>query len=229
MSGGMDTKFSFLNGHCGPGARKGHHITVPTHQPLERSRSDPSMGHGTTRGMSIPGMGIPAGYSQILGNRLGLTAYANLRSRYVARLDVPPPCPAPRPKDPSRMAKLEETWMAPERMKPETMKPAGGIVQRVRGKRMVEDNTNYLSNADTLIFGRDLDGSMGCMSMANTKTYAGSAGVNPKAERQPAWGQEPPVCLRTFGETAASNDLAHPVTYERHNPRTDYIEPGCSY
>jgi len=227
MSHCIDTKFSFLNGHYGPGARKGHHITAPTHQALERSRSDPSLtlgeratlGQGAVRAGSIPGMGIPAGYSQILGNRLGLSAYANLNGRYVARLDVPPPARAPRPVPASRQGRLEETWVAPERMKPETLPPAGGIVARIRGKRIVEDNTNYMSNADTLIFGRDLDGSMGCRAQGHTVTYAGSAGLNAKFEREPAWGTEPPTCLRTFGEDAAANDFEHQVSYERHDPR----------
>jgi len=194
----MDTKFSFINAHHGPGARKGHHMMVS--HPLERSQSDPSIRNSPVhRGQSIPGMGIPAGYSGILGNRLGLAAYANLNGRYVARLDVPPPCRAPRTMPEGRKSKMQETFLAPERLKPETMRPAGGLVVRLKGKRMVEDNTNYLSNVDTLIFGRDVDGSMGSRAMANTDTYMGSAGVNAKVEREPAWGPEPPVCRRTFG------------------------------
>jgi len=214
MAGHMDTKFSFLNAHSGPGARKGHHIVAAT--PLERSRSDPSLGSGTVRGMSIPGMGIPAGYSHILGNRLGLAAYANLSGKYVARMHVPPPCPAPRPMPAAHKMKLEDTWLAPSRMKPETMPPAGGLVERIRGKRIIEDNTNYLSNADTLIFGRDVDGSLAHMrSMSGTETYSGSAGLNAKFEREPAWGVEPPVCRRTFGEDDAANNRSGTVLYER--------------
>lgn len=220
MAGHIDTKFSFLNAHSGPGARKGHHIVAAS--PLERSRSDPSLASGTARGMSIPGMGIPAGYSQILGNRLGLAAYANLNGRYVARLDVPAPCPAPRPMPAAHKMKLEDTWQAPSRMKPETMPPAGGLVERIRGKRIIDDNTNYLSNADTLIFGRDVDGSMGARSMSGTETYSGSAGLNAKFEREPAWGVEPPVCRRTFGEDDAANDWSA-VQYERNDRPRDYI------
>jgi len=225
MAGSMDTKFSFLNAHSGPGARKGHHLSPP--QPLERSVSDTSLSRGPVqRGQSIPGMGIPAGYSAILGNRLGLAAYANLNGRYVARLDVPPPCRAPRQMPRERKIKMEDTFLAPARMKPETMAPAGGIVERLRGKRLVEDNTNYLSNVDTLVFGRDVDGSMGCRKSAHTDTYIGSAGVNAKVEREPAWGTEPPVCRRTFGADGENGwDEVH---YERHDPRRDFAEPGIS-
>jgi len=222
MAGHIDTKFSFLNAHCGPGARRGHQVMVPT--PLERSRSSPSMGNGTIRGLSLPGHGIPAGYSHILGNRLGLAAYANLNGRYVAKMDVPAPCPAPRPHPKDRARQVEERWLAPERMKPETMPPAGGKVERLRGKRLIEDNTNYLSNSDTLIFGRDIDGSFGCRYMAHSITYAGSAGQNAKVERDPAWGVEPPVCKRTFGETDADNNW-NAVQYERLDPRRDFAEP----
>jgi len=225
MASHIDTKFSFLNGHHGPGARKGHHMMVS--QPLERSRSDPAISRTPVhRGQSLAGRGIPAGYSAVLGNRLGLAAYANLNGSYVARLDVPPPCRAPRKMPQERRNKMEETFLAPERMKPETMKPAGGLVERIKGKRMVEDNTNYLSNVDTLIFGRDVDGSMGCRASAHTDTYRGSAGVNAKVEREPAWGTEPPVCLRTFGADGENGwDEVH---YERHDPRKDYLEPGIA-
>lgn len=231
MSAIIDAKFSFLNGHHGPGARKGHHVVVPT--PLERARSEPSLGDGTlgglispigaARGKSLPGMGIPAGFSPILGNRLGHAAYANLSGRYVARMDVPPPCRAPRPPPPNRAEQVEQTWQAPQRLKPETLPPAGGMNPRIRGKAMIADNTNNLSTVDTLIFGRDVDGSNGCRSMADTYTYSGCAGLNPKVERDPAWGQVPPVCKRTFGEDP-NDDSWNQVQYTRLDPRRDYAE-----
>lgn len=207
--------------------------------PLERSRSEGSLTSptalgerspttvlqqspiGTMRGASMHGMGIPAGHSHLLGNRLGLAAYANLSGRYVARLDVPPPCRAPRPNPPDRQRRIEETWLAPERLKPETLPPAGGIVERIRGKQMVQDNTNNLSNVDTLIFGRDVDGSMGCRSMGHSVTYAGRAGLDMRFENTPAWGEVPPVCRRTFGEDPHADGWEQ-VSYSRKDPRRDY-------
>jgi len=166
-------------------------------------------------------MNIPAGFSPLLGNRLGLTAYATLNGRFVDRLDVSAPCPAPRPNHPDRARRLEEFMMAPERVKPETLPPAGGLVARVRGKKIIEDNTNYLSNVDTLIFGRDVDGSMGARCMAKTVTYAGRAGLDPKIERDPAWGQVPPVCKRTFGEDPYQQEWDAGTDYARHDPRAE--------
>lgn len=181
----------------------------------------PDINQVPLRAQSLPGMNIPAGYSQTLGNRLGLAAYANLNSKYSGRFDVPPPCKAPRQRAPDHAMRVEQRWDgSKERLKPETLPPAGGLVQRVRGKRMVDDNTNYLSNADTLIWGRDVDGSEGVRSMGNTRTYQGSAGLNPKVDREPAWGVEPPTCHRTFGENP-HDDNWHQVQYERHDPRRE--------
>jgi len=223
MSGSVDAKFSFLNSHGGPGGRKGHHVLVP--MPLDRSRSEPSITRcAPTRGTSIPGMGIPAGFSPVLGNKLGLIAYANLNGRYHAKLAVPPPCPAPRPKPENHMMKIQEEWVPPPRLRPETLPPAGGLKERIRGKRLIDDNTNTMSNADTLIWGRDVDGSLGCRSMAHTETYQGAAGSNAKTERLPAWGEVPPVCHRTFGEDALDENWDQ-VHYERHDPRINDLEP----
>jgi len=176
------------------------------------------------RGASLPGLGCPAGFSPLLGNKLGLSTYANLSGRYVAKMAVGAPCPAPRQHPPDRARRMEEMWVAPSRMKPETLPPAGGLVDRIRGKRMIEDNTNTLSNVDTLIFGRDVDGSMGCRGMAASDTYKGSAGINEKVEREPAWGCVPPVCRRTFGENPNENSWDQ-VEYKRLDPRRDYAEP----
>jgi len=178
---------------------------------------------GSMRGISLPGLGIPAGHSPLLGNRLGLAAYANLSGRYVARFDVPPPCPAVRHHAPEHVARLGESWAAPSRLKPETLPPAGGLVERLRGKQIICDNTNYLSTVDTLIFGRDVDGSNGARGMAGTDTYVGRAGQNPRVEREPSWGLTPPVCRRTFGEDPTADDW-NQVQYQRLDPRRDYTE-----
>merc|ERR1719174_716646 len=119
---------------------------------------------------------------------------------------------------PARKIQVEETWLAPERLDPSTLPPAGNHVEKVKGKRLVEANTNNLSNVDTLIFGRDVDGSMGCRQQAHAPMYRGAAGLNAKWERTPAWGELPPVCRRTFGEDEAANDW-EPVHYDRINPR----------
>lgn len=223
MSVTVDTKFSFLNSHCGPGGRRGHH--VPVAMPLERSRSEPSVARfAPARGASLPGMGIPAGFSPVLGNKLGLAAYANLNGRYHAKMAVPPPCSAPCPKPAARMIKVQEEWVPPPRLRPETLPPAGGLKERIRGKRLIEDNTNTMSNVDTLIWGRDMDGSLGCRKMLHTQTYQGAAGSCAKTERLPAWGEVPPVCHRTFGEDALDDNWDQ-VHYERHDPRLDYLEP----
>ena len=37
---------------------------------------------------------------------------------------------------------------------------------------------------------------IGERSMAKTVTYQGRAGLDPRIERDPAWGQVPPVCRR---------------------------------
>lgn len=168
-------------------------------------------------------MGIPAGYSAVLGNRLGLRSYTDLNSIYNARLDCKAPCPAPRKKPTDRERRVEETWQAPERLRPESLGPAGVLQPRIRGKRLVLDNMNYMSNVDTLLFGRDVDGSNGCRSMAHAPVYAGAAGLNAKFDRTPAWGELPPVCKRTFGETAHDPTLGdsgwESVGYARQDPR----------
>lgn len=212
MSGALDTKFSFLNSQVGPCARKGHH--------LEWSFPHKTQAPGPVRSKSLPGLNIPAGYSQVLGNRLGMHAYANLNGRYQARLDAPPPVRAPREMAPERKIKTEANWHAAARLKPETLPPAGGSVKKIKGKRLVEANTNYLSNVDTLIWGRDVDGSSGCRAQADAPVYQGRAGVNAKWERVPAWGVVPPVCHRTFGEDLPDGaDEWEAVHYDRIDPR----------
>lgn len=215
MAGGMDTKFSFLNSQVGACARKGHH--------MDWSWPQKEQAPGPARSKSLAALSIPAGYSNILGNKLGLSNYQNLNGKYHARFDVKPPCKAPRQMEPDRKRRTELTWQAPERMKPETLGPAGGTFKHPKGKRMIDSNTNYLSNVDTLIFGRDVDGSMGCRSQADAPIYKGSAGLNAKWERTPAWGELPPVCLRTFGDGEAENTW-EAVHYDRLDPRKDYAE-----
>jgi hypothetical protein len=79
---------------------------------------------------------------------------------------------------------------------------------------------NMMSNVDTIVFGRDVDGSMGCdgsRAMGETPMYKGSAGLNPKVEHIPAWGELPPVCKRTFGADPTGGWEAQ--GYERLDPR----------
>lgn len=146
-------------------------------------------------------MNIPAGHSHKLGNHLGLQAYANLRGPFVARRDVPI-----HPKNPRctereiYKAKVEEVWIMPERIRPETLPPAGQIKERRQGKRLIGENTNTLSHVDTLIWDTDIDGSDGILRQTDSVIYKGAAGLNAKAERTPIYGHLPPTCSRTFGE-----------------------------
>jgi hypothetical protein len=166
------------------------------------------------RGQSLPGMSIPAGFSPILGNRLGLAAYANLSGRYQAGVLAKPPCKAPRTPKAKQIA-VDDLWFPEkERLKPETLPPAGGLVERLRGKRLVPGNTGSMSNADTVIWGRDLDGSMNVPEVA---PEPGCAGRNMAKERMPAWGLLPPTAKRTFGGDDDGDWDA--VQYQRNNPR----------
>lgn len=208
MAASHDTKFSFLGSHGGPGARRGHDYLAPEQ-------------HAPTRTQSLPQLGVPAGYSASLGNRLSHAAYANLRGAYHARLDVPHFENGGRRADlpPPREQKSED-WVAPERVRPETLPPAGGGVVRKRGKRLVGQNTNYISHVDTLIWGRDYDGSDGLLRQQDAPMYVGSAGVTAKAERIPIYGELPPTCVRTFGDSA-NFDGEGTLHYERRDPRAD--------
>ena len=156
-------------------------------------------------------MNIPAGHSAVLGNQLGLQAYANLRGPFVARRDVPI-----LPKNPRAIereiykGKVEEVWIMPEKLRPETLPPAGQMKERRQGKRQVGENTNTLSHVDTLIWDTDIDGSDGILQQKNSVIYKGAAGLNAKAERTPIYGNLPPTCSRTFGhEPYQIQDEAH--------------------
>lgn len=111
-----------------------------------------------------------------------------------------------------------------ERLKPETMSPAGNPVTKIKGKKLVLSNTNMMSDVDTLIWGRDVDGSMGeCAHPSQDPMYSGAAGIFSNPEYLAAWGELPPVCVRTFGATDDENDF-EAVTYKRLNPRLDYVD-----
>lgn len=217
MSGALDTKFAFINAIAGPGARKGNNIPW----------SPPSKEHmpGPIRSHSLPKLNVPAGHSAILGNKLGLATYGNLSGKYHARFDVPPPCKAPRQMSAHHKMKVD-SWSEGQmpRLKPETLPPAGNKVERIKGKRLVMCNTNNSSNADTLIWGRDVDGSLGLPSHPSEDPFFnGSAGLYSNPRDRAPWGELPPTCKRTFGATDEENDweAAH---YERLDPRLNQSE-----
>jgi len=215
MAAAHDTRHSFLGSHGGPGARKAH-------DHLNESRFAPA------RSTSLPQLGIPAGHSRSVGNRLSLQHYQKLRGPFVANTDWPHHPnggrynQAPRV---NRQAAVEE-WIMPERVCPASLPPAGGIKEIRGGKRRVDDNTNTRSHVDTLIWGIDVDGSDGTLNQANSATYAGSAGINEKAERTPIYGHLPPTCARTFGPEGAPQafDGAGTTSYKRLDPKFDYVD-----
>jgi len=209
MAAAHDTKFSFLSAHGPPGSRKQLNYTQES-------------GTAPIRARSLPQLGIPAGYSPALGNRLGLEAYANLRGPFAARLDAPlfGPNGGRHPNvKPPRKIRAEE-WSMPERVRPENLPPAGMMKKRITGRRLVPENSNTLSHVDTLIWGRDVDGSDGLLKQADAQIYSGAAGLNAKAERTPAYGVCPPTCVRTFGPEGSPGDFEG-VSYQRLDPRQE--------
>mmetsp|Transcript_4921 Transcript_4921/g.14364 ORF Transcript_4921/g.14364 Transcript_4921/m.14364 type:complete len:213 (+) Transcript_4921:87-725(+) len=211
MSAALDTKFSFLNAYGGPGGRRQHNFYAEAQGAPPRTRS-------------LPQLGAPAGLSAKLGNGLSLESYATLRGPFQARLDAPLYGPnGGRHKDvaPQRQRKVEE-WVMPERVRPESLPPAGVIKKRVTGKRLIGENTNVLSHVDTLIWGVDVDGSDGVLQQAGSSIYHNSAGLNAKAERTPIYGTLPPKCVRTFGPDG-STDQFESVTYQRRDPRFEEV------
>jgi len=210
-----DSKFSFHGQHTGPGQRKGHNHFVQSQIAIPRTQS-------------LPQLGIPAGHSQTLGNRLPIEHYASLRGPFHARLNAPFPENGGRREDnPVPRERAAEEWTQPERIRPETLPPAGRMKHRIQGKRLVQDNTNTLSHVDTLIWGADYDGSDGLLKQVDSPLYYGSAGVNAKAERTPIFGHLPPTCRRTFGEEVCddtSDKAWESKRFERHDPRRDYVD-----
>lgn len=206
MAATQTSRLAKMASHGGPGCRKGHDVTFPsTHAPLRET--------------SLPLHGISSGFSPHLGNRLELQHYAELRGRWNARLDNPPHAPAPRKHvAETNKAKVETSWMTPERMKPELQPPAGRIPIRQRGKRQFEDNANTKSHVDSLLFGMDLDGSDGMMNQTDSQLFGGRAGQNAIAERRSIYGDLPPTCHRTFGEHGTT-------TWD--NPRGAAIRPDA--
>eukprot|EP00928_Gymnodinium_smaydae_P062762 TRINITY_DN46551_c0_g1_i1.p1 TRINITY_DN46551_c0_g1~~TRINITY_DN46551_c0_g1_i1.p1 ORF type:complete len:215 (-),score=24.86 TRINITY_DN46551_c0_g1_i1:169-813(-) len=210
MSSCIAGRHHFMASHGGPGARKGHSFTHEDTFAPQRVRS-------------LPSLGIPAGYSNNLGNRLGLQHYADLQATYHAKLGAHPHAPAPRAQQ-VRTLRSEMVWEAPERLKPELLPPAGGIKPIMRGKRLVPENVNTLSNVDTLIWARDIDGSDGYLPQANKDMYKNAAGADPRHERTPVYGHSPPHCVRTFGEHGSTTwENPRGVTH-RLDPRRDFPE-----
>mmetsp|Transcript_31951 Transcript_31951/g.74824 ORF Transcript_31951/g.74824 Transcript_31951/m.74824 type:complete len:181 (+) Transcript_31951:149-691(+) len=179
MSAVLTAKHSFLASHGGPGARKGHHL-------MGEPRFAP------TRATSLPGLGVPAGYSELLGNKLGLATYMDLPAQYQARQDVPPHSPAPRQKAlETQKFRLSQEFFVPERLKPERFPPAGDKKVKFRGKKMVPDNINNLSHVGTIFMN---DSPPVYARQGDKELYRGSAGVNAYAERTPVHGELPPMC-----------------------------------
>eukprot|EP00929_Paragymnodinium_shiwhaense_P118405 TRINITY_DN90326_c0_g1_i1.p1 TRINITY_DN90326_c0_g1~~TRINITY_DN90326_c0_g1_i1.p1 ORF type:complete len:212 (-),score=13.80 TRINITY_DN90326_c0_g1_i1:138-773(-) len=203
MAMAIASRQSAVASHGGPGSRKGHDFEY-------QSQTAP------LRSSSLPGLGVPAGYSASLGNRLGLAAYTNLRGRFHARLGVPEHCPAPRKPTTAHQIRMDTSWFAPQRLDPATLPAAGVLKEFPRGKRMLPDNMNTMSHVDTLLFGIDTDGSDGLLPKAEKDMFAGRAGLNAALDRTPVYGHSPPHCVRTFGETGTTG---------WENPRGNYHRP----
>merc|ERR1719326_522373 len=76
----------------------------------------------------------------------------------------------------------------PPKTDPVIMLPAGSPPIPRSGKRQIPENANCMSNTDTVVWGRDLDGSSGQQTLMASKVNAGAAGHVPRAEKMPAWG-----------------------------------------
>merc|ERR1740121_1046361 len=156
--------------------------------------------------------------SKTLGNRLEVDSYRALRGLFQARLDAP--------MHDNGGAFREKVHRQPrmecvgggiddERLRPDQLPAAGTKKHRKTGKRLVGENTNTLSHTDTLIWGRDIDGSDGILKQGDTALYRGAAGLNPKAENTPIFGDLPPSCARTFGVPGEQSS----TSYRRLDPR----------
>eukprot|EP00927_Polykrikos_kofoidii_P073383 TRINITY_DN69427_c0_g1_i1.p1 TRINITY_DN69427_c0_g1~~TRINITY_DN69427_c0_g1_i1.p1 ORF type:complete len:212 (+),score=28.73 TRINITY_DN69427_c0_g1_i1:125-760(+) len=186
MCDAIASRFASQKSQGGPGSRHGHSFHFEQQHDFPRTRS-------------LPALNVPAGYSQALGNKLGLHHYTDLRGAHNARLDPPPPAPAFRQKV-SRLRSVEElAAMEKVKLKPEALPPAGQQKDRKKGKRLCPENPNTLSHVDSLLFACDMDGSDGVHPLAGTELFRGSAGLSAKAERTPVYGEVPPNCVRTFG------------------------------
>lgn len=184
MSLTHESKFSYQSRHSGPGGRLGI-SGGPQAAPLAAHRAT-----------SLPSLGVPAGFSKSLGNKMGLQAYANLGGSHSAK-----PRPPTRPELKKALlrdaAKYEmaqgataiqperEEWTAEERLNPADFGPAGGLVRRKASIRMVPGYSKNQSTVDVVVFGRDF--------------YGTSSGNTPRSEPEShaafSQSQEPAVPL----------------------------------
>lgn len=186
MAHAHDSKFSFLASHRRSGRR--HEVIRDT-----RSASLPTRTH------SFPELGIPAGFSQDLGNRLAMRAYASLGARWEpAKLSVSEPI-EPLAKTIKLPKQSEERGMTTEKLRPELLPPAGRKLNRPSGLRIVQGSAGKSTNADLLLWGKDFDGTSGIQAVSTQPMFSGAAGARARADRIPPWGEVPPDCYRTFG------------------------------
>lgn len=218
----FDSKFSFLQRYDGPGGRSEPRCYIGPGRKQPRVRT-PDAGTAfmmsKTRSLPLIQHGVPAGFSGNLGNRLPAETYANLSCIYDAertrgsRQRKENLLGETRRKVPEHISRVG--WEQPEEELPHiARRPAGDVPIRKVGKRMIEENANMMSNCDTCIWGRDLDGSAGQHQLSNTDVYASSAGHVPRGERNPPYGVAPPVCKRTFGPEPP-HEIWESVKYER--------------
>lgn len=199
-----DAKFSFHSRYDGPGGRSEPRMYVGPGRREPRVRTpDAGTAFMMSRPRSLPLIqyGVPAGFSHSLGNRLPAETHCNLSCVFDAertrgkRLSVDNH--EERKFYPSHRSRRGWEPEEPEITGPR--RPAGDVVIRKVGKRIIEDNANTKSNCDTLIWGRDLDGSAGDIVLTDKPIYDKSSGHVPNIERNPPYGVLPPVAKRTFG------------------------------
>lgn len=167
MSLTHESKFSYQSRHSGPGGRLGI------------SGGPQAAPHVAHRATSLPSLGVPAGFSRTLGNKMGLQAYASLGGTHSAK-PRPPTRPELKKVLHSDAYKYEsrdsapsiqggpEEWTADERLNPADFGPAGGLVRKKNAIKMVPGYSKNQSTVDVVVFGRDF--------------YATSSGNTPRSE-----------------------------------------------
>jgi len=198
----QDSKFSFLSRFDGPGGRSEPRMYIGPGRREPRARTpDAGTAFMMRQTRSLPLLGVPAGFSDNLGNRLPAEKYCNLSCVYDA--DRSRGCLRSVKSDEERKRvpchKSRRGWEPEDPPAPVARRPAGDVVIRKVGKRIIEDNANTKSNCDTVIWGRDLDGSAGLQTLTDKPLYESTSGHIPNIEKNPPYGVLPPVCKRTFG------------------------------